>query len=138
LQVQALLAASNASSESPPAGAGSYTAKEVAALMHLSDWDCPSRKVGVEYEPEPDEDLGKRVRALMDAWSTAYQLDNLFSDELANLMEGLPIPPHLDDCKDLENINRYDPGQLLDLRSFVTGQLLLLLVLLNKHTTLLG
>jgi hypothetical protein len=127
-QVQALLAATNSSYEVAAAGNGKllFTADQVAALVSLRD-STPSQvpnalhasnrqlssATGVEWAAEtetgPNEqerEAEERVKALLAAWSSGYRLEDVHSDEPASLGNDVTRPPHLEDCKDLDDMNR--------------------------------
>ena len=111
-----------------------FSAEQVAALVTLqapqnvSETDPPARQLSpAETDPparqlspaenewtaetetgpsQKERELEEKVRDLLAAWAEAYRLDDVYSDDVAGLGEAVPRPPHLDDCKDLDNVKR--------------------------------
>lgn len=111
-----------------------FTAEQVAALVSLpppqnvsepdpptrqlspTETDFPARQLSpandewtAETETGPsqkEQELEEKVKALVGAWAEAYRIDDVYSNDVAGLGEAVPTPPHLDDCKDLDNVNR--------------------------------
>ncbi|GAQ81562.1 hypothetical protein KFL_000840050 [Klebsormidium nitens] len=143
-QVQLLLAATNSSYEiaSTDGAKMLFSAEQVAALVTLqapqnvtetdplarqlspAETDLPARQLSpaedegtAETETGPsqkEQELEEKVRALLAAWAEAYNVDDVYSDDVAGLGEAVPRTPHLDDCKDLDSVNRFNDRRQAD------------------------
>lgn len=60
------------------------------------------------------------MKALLAAWSSGYRLEDVHSDEPASLGNDVTRPPHLEDCKDLDDMNRCEWARLPALCKLLT------------------
>lgn len=128
LQVQALLKVTNSSVNIENLTAEErrtlFSIEQVAALVRLDNRGGIPQKIGrklsgqgrkgiadvlfrsADVSTSTEDGTRGAVDELMAQWRKGYGLDDPHMDEGVALPETVPRAPHLDDCKDLDTMNR--------------------------------